>query len=131
MTARPKVDFAKIDCEQGWHRPEGAPEGVSVKILAGALDHVPQQGHCTTLTRWRAGTEVTQAITHDYQAITHDYIEEVYVIFGALQWLGADGAMAVEANSYVCRSADVPHGPFRADEDYLATEFCYYADAGR
>ena len=66
MTARPKVDFAKIDFEQGWHRPEGAPEGVSVKILAGALDHVAKQGHCTTLTRWRAGTEVTQAITHDY-----------------------------------------------------------------
>ena len=95
MTARPKVDFAKIDFEQGWHRPEGAPEGVSVKILAGALDHVAKQGHCTTLPRWRSGTEVTQA------------------------------------NSYVCRSAGVPHGPFRADEDYLAIEFCYYDDAGR
>ena len=84
-----------------------------------------KQGHCTTLTRWRAGTEVTQAITHDY-------IEEVYVISGALQWLGADGATEVEANSYVCRPAGgVPHGPFRADEDYLAIEFCYYDDAGR
>lgn len=124
MTARPKVDFAKIDFEQGWHRPEDAPEGVSVKILAGALDHMAKQGHCTTLTRWRAGTEVTQAITHDY-------IEEVYVISGALQWLGADGATEVEANSYVCRPAGVPHGPFRADEDYLAIEFCYYDDAGR
>ena len=124
MTARPKVDFAKIDFEQGWHRPEGAPEGVSVKILAGALDHVSKHGNCTTLTRWRAGTEVTQAITHDY-------IEEVYVISGALQWLGADGSTAVEANSYVCRPAGVPHGPFRPDEDNLAIEFCYYDDASR
>ena len=51
MTARPKVDFAKIDFKQGWHRLEGAPEGVSVKILVGALDHVAKQDHCTTLTR--------------------------------------------------------------------------------
>lgn len=122
MAGKPVIDFAAIDFENGWSRPDGAPEGVSVKVLAGALDHAARRGKCTTLTRWRAGTEVSEAITHDY-------VEEVYVIAGALQWLdGAGGATAVEANSYVCRPAGVPHGPFRADEDYLAIEFCYYPD---
>lgn len=120
MAGKPVVDFAAIDFENGWTRPEGAPEGVSVKILAGALDHAARTGQCTTLTRWQAGTKVAEAIMHDY-------VEEVYVISGALQWLdGAGGATAIEANSYVCRPAGVPHGPFRADEDYLAIEFCYY-----
>jgi hypothetical protein len=73
----PVVDFAKIDFDDGWLRPVGAPEGVTVKVLAGALDHAAKCGQCTTLTRWRAGTEVAEAITHDY-------IEEVYVISGAL-----------------------------------------------
>lgn len=122
MPSSPVVDFLKIDFENDWVRPEGAPEGISVKILAGALDHAAKTGRCTTLTRWRAGTEVSDAITHDY-------IEEVYVIDGALLWLDGDSATRVEANNYVCRPAGVPHGPFRADEDYLAIEFCYYEDA--
>lgn len=122
MSEAPIIDFSKVDFENGWVRPEGAPEGISVKVLAGALDHAAKTGRCTTLTRWRAGTEVLDAITHDY-------IEEVYVIDGTLLWLDGAGATRVEANSYVCRSAGVPHGPFRADEDYLAIEFCYYEDA--
>lgn len=73
----PVVDFAKVDFDEGWTRPDGAPEGVTVKVLTGALDHVARRGQCTTLTRWSAGTEVAEAITHDY-------IEEVYVISGAL-----------------------------------------------
>jgi mannose-6-phosphate isomerase-like protein (cupin superfamily) len=117
MTDRPAVDF-----EKGWSRPDGAPEGISVKVLAGALDQAAKTGRCTTLTRWRAGTEVSEAITHDY-------IEEVYVIDGALLWLDRAGATRVEANSYVCRPTGVPHGPFRADEDCLAIEFCYYENA--
>lgn len=119
MPNAPAVDFSKIDFDGGWVRPEGAPEGVSVKVLTGALDHDAKRGQCTTLTRWRAGTEVAQAITHDY-------VEEVYVISGSLIWFDAEGETRVEANSYVCRPAGVPHGPFRADEDYLAIKFCYY-----
>ncbi|NKB57361.1 MAG: cupin domain-containing protein [Alphaproteobacteria bacterium] len=121
MTNAAFVDFSKIDFENNWTRPDGAPEGVSVKVLAGALDHAAKRGRCTTLTRWRAGTEVAEAITHEYT-------EEVYVIAGSLLWLDRGGTVRVEANSYVCRPAGVPHGPFRADEDYLAIEFCYYED---
>ena len=115
----PVVDFAKIDFDDGWIRPDGAPEGVTVKVLAGALDHEAKRGRCTTLTRWRAGTAVAEAITHDY-------VEEVYVISGALIWFDAVDATEIEAHSYVHRPAGTPHGPFRADEDYLAIEFCYY-----
>ncbi len=117
-------DFRVVEGE-GWSRPEGYPEGVEVKLLAGALNPVARTGRRTTLTRWSPGTHVPRALVHDY-------VEEVLVIEGELLWLDEDGGLVetIPALSYVCRPAGVPHGPFRTEIGYSAVEFCYYPDDG-
>ena len=113
-------DFRPVG-EDGWTRPEGYPDGVEVKVLAGALDPATQTGRRTTMTRWRPGTHVPRTLVHDY-------VEEVLVVEGELLWLDKDGGVVerIAAPSYVCRPPGVPHGPFRTEVGYSAIEFCYY-----
>jgi hypothetical protein len=116
-----KGDFAPIDFDSGWERPEGYPEGLRVKVLAGALDEANKTGHRTTLTRFEPGTHLDRV-----QA--HDYVEEVISLEGELLWLNADGSVLqrVTPRHYVCRPPGVPHGPFRTEGGYLSMQFCYY-----
>ena len=116
-----RSDFRPIG-EDGWARPEGYPDGVEVKVLAGALDARSQTGRRTTMTRWMPGTHVPRILVHDY-------VEEVLVIEGELLWLDERGEVCdrIAAPSYVCRPAGVAHGPFRTEVGYSAIEFCYYA----
>jgi len=117
----PIFDFGAVDMTDGWQRPSGYPDGVEFKILSGELDTAAKRGRRTTLARWRPGVEFGEAITHDY-------VEEVYVIAGTLVWLDGKGGVIGRAgpNSYVCRPAGVPHGPFRAEGAFFAIEICYY-----
>ena len=69
-----RSDFRPIG-EDGWARPEGYPDGVEVKVLAGALGARSQTGRRTTMTRWMPGTHVPRILVHDY-------VEEVLVIEG-------------------------------------------------
>jgi hypothetical protein len=118
MANPPDFDLAASD---GWSRPEGYPEGIEVKLLAGVLDPVSRTGRRTTLTRWKPGTHVPWAPVHDY-------VEEVLVLEGELLWLGEDGGGVdrIAPLSYVCRPAGVPNGPFRTEIGYSSVEFCYY-----
>jgi mannose-6-phosphate isomerase-like protein (cupin superfamily) len=113
-------DFRPLG-EDGWSKPEGYPDGVEVKVLAGALDPESRTGRRTTMSRWKPGTHVPWALVHDY-------VEEVLVLEGELLWLDEDGAVVdrILPPSYVCRPAGVPHGPFRTGAGYLSVEFCYY-----
>jgi len=117
------MDFNAIDMSSGWQRPAGYPDGVEFKILSGELDTVAKRGRRTTLARWRPGVEFNDVLTHDH-------VEEVFVIAGTLLWLDGEGAVIGRAgpNSYVCRPARVPHGPFRSEGEFLAIEICYYEE---
>jgi mannose-6-phosphate isomerase-like protein (cupin superfamily) len=122
-TEAPAVDFNAIDMNSGWRRPAGYPDGIEFKILSGELDTAAKRGRRTTLARWRSGVEFGEVLTHDH-------VEEVFVIAGTLLWLDEAGAVIGRAgpNSYVCRPAGVPHGPFRAEGEFLAIEICYYEE---
>jgi len=117
-------DFALLDLEGGWERPVGYPEGVGSKLLAGYLDEAKQRGRQTSLTRWEPGTRFDKVLAHDY-------VEEVLVLEGELLCIDDSGAVVdrIPRNSYVCRPAGVPHGPFRSDTGFVSVEFCYYPNS--
>jgi ChrR Cupin-like domain len=116
-------EFHQVDMTAGdWHRPEGYPEGIEQKVLAGALDEANKRGNRTRLLRFKPGAFTTRPFVHDYW-------EEVYVVSGDLL-VGSDanveGGKKFVANSYACRPPGVQHGPFRSKEGCVLLEFHYF-----
>ena len=75
----PKIhdEFHTIDLSTGWEVPEGYPEGMKQKILAGSLDEENGTGNRTRLLKIDAGTFTTEPFVHEYW-------EEVYMLSGDL-----------------------------------------------
>ncbi len=122
----PKVhdEFHTIDLSTGWEVPEGYPEGMKQKILAGSLDEENGTGNRTRLLKIDAGTFTTEPFVHEYW-------EEVYMLSGDLT-VGNDengeGGESFPANTYACRPPGAPHGPFKSEGGCMIYEIHYFEE---
>jgi len=118
-------EFHSLDLNIGWQVPEGYPDGIKQKILAGFIDEKNKQGNRTRLLRFAPGVFTTKPFIHDYW-------EEVYLVNGDLI-VGNDqngkGGQAFEANTYACRPPGTFHGPFKSRDGCLLLEIHYYEPA--
>ena len=122
---KPHLEFHAVDMAVGWQRPDGYPEGIDQKILAGALDERGRSGSRTRLLRFRPGVFTTAPFVHDYW-------EEVYLLQGDLT-VGNDaegrGGESFAPGTYACRPPGAAHGPFKSERGCLLLEIHYYAPA--
>ena len=122
----PKIhdEFHTIDLSTGWEVPEGYPEGMKQKILAGSLDEENGTGNWTRLLKIDAGTFTTEPFVHEYW-------EEVYMLSGDLT-VGNDengeGGESFPANTYACRPPGAPHGPFKSENGCMIYEIHYFEE---
>ena len=116
---KPHLEFHTLDLETGWERPEGYPEGIDQKIIAGELDEEGKQGNRTRLLRFAPGAFTTVPFEHDYY-------EEVFLIEGDL----IVGGERFKPWTYAVRPPATPHGPFKSEEGCLLLETHYYTDLG-
>lgn len=124
--ANPKIhdEFHAVDLSTGWEVPEGYPEGIKQKILAGKLDEKAGNGHRTRLLRIDPGTFTTEPFIHDYW-------EEVYLLSGDLivgNDANGNGGEVFQPNTYACRPPGAPHGPFKSENGCMIYEIHYYDD---
>lgn len=112
------VDLAASD----WHTPEGYPDGIQQKILAGSLDEKGGSGHRTRLLRFDPGIYTTAPFVHEYW-------EEVYLVDGDLI-VGNDadgnGGEAFDRHTYACRPPGAYHGPFKSEGGCMLLEIHFY-----
>lgn len=117
-------EFFTIDMSEGWHRPEGYPEGIEQKILAGSLDEASKTGNRSRLLRFQPGCYTTAPFVHDHW-------EEVYLVSGDLI-VGNDengeGGEQFPPHTYACRPPGAYHGPFKSEGGCLIFEIHYYDD---
>ena len=66
MIPKPHLEFHTLDMETGWETPEGYPDGIEQKILAGSLDEEAGTGHRTRLLRFGPGVYTTAPFRHTY-----------------------------------------------------------------
>ena len=118
-------EFFAVDFEDGWQVPNGYPDGIHQKVLAGALDEANSRGSRTRLLRFQAGVYTTVPFVHEHW-------EEVYLVSGDLT-VGNDadgrGGEPFAANTYACRPPGAPHGPFKSEGGCLLFEIHYYDPA--
>jgi len=115
-------EFHSLDMDTGWQVPEGYPEGMEQKILAGGLDEEAKTGSRTRLLRFQPGIFSTVPFVHEYW-------EEVYLISGDLT-VGndenGDGGESFQPNTYACRPPGAHHGPFKSEGGCLLLEVHYF-----
>ena len=119
------LEFHKLDLESGWQVPEGYPDGIQQKILAGVLDETGKRGSRTRLLRFAAGVYTTEPFVHDYW-------EEVYLLSGDLTVgndADGDGGEAFDPDTYACRPPGAYHGPFKSTGGCMLLEIHYYDPA--
>lgn len=112
---KPHLEFHGVDMDSGWEVPQGYPEGLEQKILAGRLDEQAKKGSRTRLLRFQPGAFTTEPFEHDYW-------EEVFQISGSL----TVGGETFRPWTYAVRPPHTPHGPFSSDEGCLLVEIHYY-----
>ena len=115
MLKKEHLEFFTPDLSTGWEVPEGYPEGVEQKILAGSLDEKAKKGSRTRLLRFKPGAFTTVPFEHEYW-------EEVFQVSGKL----TVGGKTFPPLTYACRPPHVPHGPFSSEEGCLLYEIHYY-----
>jgi hypothetical protein len=115
-------EFFSVDMNEGWECPEGYPEGIDQKILAGHLDDDAKTGNRTRLLRFQPGVFTTLPFVHEHW-------EEVYLVSGDLI-VGNDengeGGEQFQPNTYACRPPGAYHGPFKSEGGCLLFEIHYY-----
>jgi len=115
-------EFKAIDMATGWETPQGYPEGIQQKILAGSLDETAKTGNRSRLLRFAPGVYTTKPFVHDYW-------EEVLLISGDLT-VGNDergeGGEAFAPLTFACRPPGVFHGPFKSGAGCLLFEIHYF-----
>lgn len=119
------IEFTSVDMgSNGWHVPEGYPDGIEQKILAGSLDEKAGTGNRTRLLRFHPGIYTTAPFVHEYW-------EEVYLVSGDLT-VGNDesgnGGEAFKPNTYACRPPGAYHGPFKSEGGCVLLEMHYYEE---
>jgi len=113
-------EFHAIDMANGWSTPDGYPEGIQHKILAGRLDEQSKTGNRTRLLRFARGAFTSVPFVHDYW-------EEVIVLDGDLIVEGKD-RQSFGPLTYACRPPGISHGPFSSRSGCLLFEIHYYDD---
>lgn len=115
-------EFHAVALDEGWQTPDGYPDGIKQKILAGFLDEGKKTGNRTRLLRFDAGVFTTSPFVHDYW-------EEVYLLSGDLT-VGNDadgnGGQSFSPNTYACRPPGAHHGPFKSEGGCTLIEIHYY-----
>lgn len=122
----PKVldEFHTPDLSVGWSVPEGYPEGIKQKILAGSLDEEAGTGHRTRLLKIEAGVFTVDPFVHEYW-------EEVFLLEGDLivgNDENGDGGEKFPPNTYACRPPGAPHGPFKSEGGCMLFEMHYFGE---
>jgi hypothetical protein len=124
--SKPHIEFSPVDLSVGWEVPEGYPQGMEQKVLAGALDERMRKGTRTRLLRFQPGVFTTAPFVHNYW-------EEVFLVSGDLH-VGSDasgqGGEAFAPHTYACRPPGVFHGPFKSVGGCLLLELHYYDESG-
>ena len=122
---KPHLEFHRLDMSSGWETPEGYPDGIQQKILAGALDEDAKSGTRTRLLRFAPGVFTTAPFVHEYW-------EEVYLVSGDLT-VGNDengeGGEAFSPHTYACRPPGAFHGPFKSEGGCMLFEMHYYDES--
>jgi ChrR Cupin-like domain len=116
------LEFHPLDLTAGWGTPAGYPQGITQKILAGALDEKAKIGNRTRLLRFEPGACTALPFVHDYW-------EEVFLLSGDLivgDEREGSGLETYGPNTYACRPPGVHHGPFRSTQGCLLFEIHYY-----
>jgi hypothetical protein len=116
------IEFAPVDLSCGWEVPDGYPQGMEQKILAGALDERSRKGTRTRLLRFQPGVFTTAPFIHTYW-------EEVYLVSGDLivgNDENGDGGESFAPPTYACRPPGVFHGPFKSVRGCLLLELHYF-----
>ena len=124
---KPHLEFFAVDLDSGWETPEGYPDGIEQKILAGALDEAARCGTRTRLLRFAAGVFTTEPFVHEYW-------EEVYQLSGDLivgTAAQGNGGERFGPNTYACRPPHTPHGPFKSNTGCLLLEIHTYDESGQ
>jgi hypothetical protein len=118
-------EFFAVDMDEGWSVPDGYPDGIQHKILAGELDEANQRGSRSRLLRFEPGVYTTAPFVHEHW-------EEVFLVSGDLT-VGNDadgnGGEAFAPNTYACRPPGAPHGPFKSEGGCVLFEIHYYDPA--
>ncbi len=118
------TEFFALDMTEGWHVPEGYPDGIEQKILASDIDEENKSGGRSRLLRFQPGVYTTSPFVHDHW-------EEVFLFQGDLT-VGNDadgeGGERFEAPTYACRPPGVYHGPFKSQNGCLLFELHYYGE---
>jgi hypothetical protein len=114
------LEFHALDLTSGWRTPDGYPNGIEEKILAGSLDETAKTGNRTRLLRFQPGAFTAKPFVHDYW-------EEVFLVSGDLV-VGDEnsGFTTYGPHTYACRPPGVAHGPFRSTGGCLLFEVHYY-----
>ena len=87
--------------------------GIEEKVLA--FD--PETHDVTRLLRFAPGVETRETIAHDFW-------EEVWILEGSLEDLGARATFT--AGMYACRPPGMVHGPYRTRTGALTFEIRYF-----
>jgi hypothetical protein len=109
------LEFFTLDLSEGWHVPEGYPQGIEQKILSGSLNEAARTGSRTRLLRFLPGAFSTVPFEHEYW-------EEVFLVRGDLIVNGERFAPM----TYACRPPHTPHGPFKSVQGCLLLEIHYF-----
>jgi len=118
-------EFHTLDMNAGWQAIPGYPDGITEKILSGALDEANHKGSRTRLLKFEPGIFTTKPFLHTYW-------EEVFLVSGDLT-VGNDdqgrGGENFKPFTYACRPPGAPHGPFRSDGGCILLEIHYFDPA--
>lgn len=121
MKLKPHTEFATLDMSEGWHVPQGYPQGIEQKIICGVLDEEGKIGNRTRFLRFAPGAFTTTPFVHDYA-------EEVFLVEGDMIVATGDEEKTFGPYTYAARPAGVYHGPFRSETGCLLLETHYYTD---
>jgi len=115
-------EFYTLDMSSGWETPPGYPQGISQKIISGALDEENKRGTRTRLLKFEPGVYTTAPFVHDYW-------EEVFQLEGDMI-VGNDengnGGISFPPKTYACRPPGAYHGPFKSENGCILLEIHYY-----
>ncbi len=115
-------EFYTLDMSSGWETPPGYPQGISQKIISGALDEENKRGTRTRLLKFEPGVYTTAPFVHDYW-------EEVFQLEGDMI-VGNDengnGGTSFPPKTYACRPPGAYHGPFKSENGCILLEIHYY-----
>lgn len=107
----------------GWE-PVPGYAGIETKVLSGEFNHDARTGSVTKLSRWAAGTVVSEPQVHDW-------CEEVFFLSGSLSiGMPENEEQVLPAGTYAVRPPNVPHGPFFSRDGCVMLEFLYYPPTG-